>query len=188
MQKNQYKKKLKLKFFFKPILVAFGVTIFWLFLKLFKILPKTDLDQTLMTSGTISVLGIFYALVAAFVLSTVWRQFIAVEEAIKLKNKTEFVKHKDKRIPLPIKALLFFSSFLVMGSFFTLNFGHNLTGMYTMLSVSLSLALNWAVVMDLDHPFEGIWNLEIPKGWEKLEGKINHDFELVWEIEDINEI
>jgi hypothetical protein len=158
----------KLKFFIQPIIIAILLTFLWIVLNKYNLLADFKYDTDIMASGTVNVLGIFYALVAAFVLSTVWRQFVAVEESVKLRNKIEFIKHKDKRIPLPIKILLLIFSLLLLGSFFVMRYEGMLNGVYSIFAIGLGLALNWGVIMDLDDPFEGIWNIKIPNGWEKL--------------------
>jgi hypothetical protein len=160
--------------FLKPIIVALSVTVIWYFLYSFGILPQKVFDASVMSSGTTTVLGIFYALVAAFVLSTVWRQFISVEEAIKLRNKKEFIKHKDKRIPLPIKFLLVVFSLLLLGAFFVMHFESKINGIYSIFAITLGLTLNWSVIMDLDDPFSGVWNVDMPPSWRNLKGKIDH--------------
>jgi hypothetical protein len=164
----------KLKFFIQPLAVAIIITIIWYFMFTNNLFPKRDADVGVMSSGTISVLGILYALVAAFVLTTVWREFVAVQEAIKLRHKHDFFKHKDKRVPLPIKVLLLIFSLLLLGAFFIIHYNTVIIGMYSILSISIGLALNWAVIMDLDDPFEGIWNVEVPKHWHKLKNATHH--------------
>jgi hypothetical protein len=129
--------------------------------------PSFEGDTDLMTSGTITTLGIFYALAAAFILSTVWEQFLHVQDAVRMRDKHQFLKHKDKRIPLPIKVLLFLFSAMLLGAVVILPFHSVVNGIYSVFTVSLAIAINWGVIMDLDDPFEGIWNVEIPKEWKK---------------------
>jgi|GEM_PF-4058646 hypothetical protein len=166
--------KTKLRFFVKPVITAVILGLVWLFIRLvLKFIPNTRPDTEIMTTGTISVLGIFYALVAAFVISTVWRQFVQVQEAVKMDNEQAFIKHKDKRIPLPIKLLLLTFSGLLIGAFFFISFHTVVVGFYSVMAIGLGLALNWAVIMDLDDPFEGIWNVHVPEKWHKHKNSEN---------------
>ncbi|MDD5331925.1 MAG: hypothetical protein PHE43_03870 [Candidatus Nanoarchaeia archaeon] len=159
--------KHKFNFFVRPILIALVLAIGWYILKLNGFIFNHDFDTELLSSGTISSLGIFYTLVYAFVLATVWTQFLEVEEAIKIRDKKSFIRHKDKRIPIPIKLLLLVFSTLILGAFFISPFKSNIIGFYSVFAVALGLSMNWAVILELDHPFEGIWNLKIPDEWKE---------------------
>ncbi|MDD5178287.1 MAG: hypothetical protein PHT54_03345 [Candidatus Nanoarchaeia archaeon] len=165
--------KYRFNFFIRPILIAITLAGLWYLLKLNGFIFNTDFDTEILSSGTISSLGIFYTLVYAFVLATVWNQFLEVEESIKVKDKESFIRHKDKRIPLPIKLLLFVFSILILGAFFISPFKNSIIGFYSVFAVALGLSMNWSVIVELDHPFEGIWNLRIPCEWKNINDKGN---------------
>lgn len=153
----------------KPLIVAAIVSILW-FVRygLFGSNDAIKADEAVLVSGTIPILAIFYALLAAFTFATVWQQWVAVEEAVKTRNKKEFLKHKDKRMPATIKLLLSLFSVLLVAAFFIISFKSLLTGLYSIFAVTLALSIYWSVIMDLDDPFSGVWNVRLPKEWEKM--------------------
>lgn len=152
----------------RPILVAFAVALVWLGVRAVGG-PGGDLkaDEGIMSSGTIAVLGIFWTLLAAFAFATVWTQWIAVEEAVKSKDKDAFLKHKDKRIPGTLKMLVSILSLLLVGAFFLISFNSVWAGLYSISAVSFVLALYWETVLDLDDPSTGVWNVTVPEEWKE---------------------
>ncbi len=162
----------ELRILIKPLIFSVVVVLIWYFINyLFGssfFLSNLKLDEGIMASGTIAILGIFYALLTAFVFTTVWQQWVAIEESIKTKNKEEFIKHKDKRIPFTVKLLVFlFSVFLIL-AFFLISFKNIITGVFSIFVISFILFIYWQVILDLDDPFTGIWNVNVPKEWQSL--------------------
>ena len=110
---------------------------------------------------------VIYALLAAFTTANVWSQWVAVEEAVKTGDRQKFVQNKDKRIPETLKLLLLmFSVFLVVG-FFLLYFKNPLPGGFSIFAVTMAVSAVWTVIMDLDDPFTGVWNVQIPEEWRE---------------------
>jgi hypothetical protein len=82
--------------------------------------------------------------------------------------------------------LLLIFSLLLLGAFFFMHFKSLLNGVYTIFAISLGLALNWNVIMDLDDPFTGLWNVEIPNDWARFKRK-DHDANIkvdFWKMND----
>lgn len=154
----------------KPLGIALVCTALWLVLRLW-LGTYLSGDEGVMAGATIAFLAIAYALFAGFLFVTVWGQWNAVEDAVRTKNLEKFTELKDKRIPPTVKFLLVIFSALLVGAFFLLSFQHLLTGSFAIFSVSLVVSLYWAVIMDLDDPFNGIWNVEVPSDWKVSAGK-----------------
>lgn len=147
-----------------PILVASACTGLWLLLRLF-LGQYLSGDEGAMTSGTIAFFGIVYGIFATLLLVTVWNQWNAVEDAVNTKDRKEFDRMAEKRIPPTVKVLLFALSVLPVAAFFLTSFQHGPTGAFSIFGPSLIVAGVWAVIMDLDDPFEGVWNVEVPEEW-----------------------
>ena len=156
-----------MRFLIKPLVLSSVSTGLWFFLRLLGLGDLIQGDEGGMSSGTIAFVGVIYALLAAFTTANVWSQWVAVEEAVKTGNHEKFLQNKDKRIPGTLKALLLmFSIFLVVG-FFLLYFKNPLPGGFSIFAVTMAVSAVWAVIMDLDDPFTGTWNVQIPEEWEK---------------------
>lgn len=152
----------------RPLL--FSVVLAWLwngYSRYVGIDPEIKADETIMVGATIVTLGVFYALMAAFVLAAVWQQWVTVEEAVNSDDKPAFLKHARKRIPGTIKLLiLIFSTLLLGGFFFLAAFKSAWAGSFSIFAISLILSIYWAVVTDLDDPLTGVWNVSrVPKNW-----------------------
>ena len=158
-----------MKILIKPISLALVISAIWLAIRLsVGFNQNVKLDEGVMVSGTIASLAIFYALLAAFAFATAWQQWVAVEEAVKTKDQQAFLKHKDKRMPRTVKALILLFSVLLIGAFFLISFKNILNGLYSIFSITLALSIYWVVIMDLDDPFDGDWNIQVPKEWQHL--------------------
>ncbi len=123
-------------------------------------------DEGVMSSGTIAFLCMVYALLAAFVTATVWSQWVAIEEAVKMKNYEKFMQDKDRRIPNTLKFLLSMFSVFVVAAFFFLYFQNGLSGGFSIFAVTMAVLTVWTVIMDLDDPFTGVWNVKVPEDWK----------------------
>jgi hypothetical protein len=153
----------------KPFVISVIVSVLWVLIyNYIGFNSNLKLDEGIMASGTIALLGVFYALLTAFVFATVWQQWVSIEDAIKTRNKEEFIKHKDKRVPFTVKLLIVIFSFFLIVAFFLISFKNLILGVFSIFVITFILSMYWQVITDLDDPFTGIWNVEVPKEWEKL--------------------
>lgn len=157
-----------MKLFVRPLLIALIATSLWLSLR-YGVGQYLNDDEGVLVSGTIAFLAVVYALLTGLTLVTVWGQWNTVQDALHKKDREAFDTMKTKRIPGTLKALLFLFSSLLLGAFWLVSFTHAVAGGYTIFAVSIVLAVAWEVIMDLDDPFEGVWNIdpkEIPEEWK----------------------
>jgi hypothetical protein len=167
------KPKTKLRFLIVPLILAVCSTSLWYLLhhqKIIPIIPDADVDY--MSSGVISILGIFYAVASGFIISTVWRQFVYVEEAITVGSKEEFIRHKNKRIPNTIKIMFIIYSCILLFAFYITHVTTSSIGIFSIFSITYCLVLNFQIIIDLDDPFTGLWIVKVPKHWQHL---VKHD-------------
>jgi hypothetical protein len=164
-----HKPKTKLHFLIIPTILALLSTSFWYLLHHQQIIPiAPDADIDYMSSGVISVLGIFYAVASGFIIATVWKQFVFVEEAIKVGSKEEFIRHKDKRIPNTIKIMFVIYSCILLLAFYMTHVSTSTIGIFSIFSITYCLVLNYQIMIDLDDPFSGLWIVDVPKQWKHL--------------------
>ena len=157
-----------MKLLIKPLVISLVSTGLWFLLRFLGLGDFIQGDEGgAMPSGTIAFLGVIYALLAAFTTANVWSQWVAVEEAVKTGDRQKFLQNKDKRIPGTLKSLLLmFSVFLVIG-FYLLYFKNPLPGGFSIFAATMAVSAVWAVIMDLDDPFTGAWNVQIPREWRE---------------------
>ncbi len=150
----------------KPSISTFGVVLLWLLLRWLGVEWTFKEDDDLFSSGTIATLGIFYSFVAVFILNKVWGQLIDSQNAVSAKDSETFFRIQETRIPGTIKLVLLIFSFFLVGAFFLANFKSFLGGLYSVSVITFILALHWEVMIDLDDPIKGVWNVErIPEKW-----------------------
>lgn len=170
-----------MKLFIRPIVLSVLSTGIWIVLKILGLDQYIEGDEGAMASGTIAFLGIIYALLTAFTTATVWSQWLAVKKAVetykaakKAGDETamaqahqKFILNKDKRIPGTLKLiLLMFSIFAVLG-FYLLYFRNPLPGGFAIFTATMAASGLWGLIMDLDDPFTGVWNVEVPEEWKE---------------------
>ena len=160
----------RMKLLTKPLVLSLASTGLWFLLRFIGLGDFIQGDEGgAMPSGTIAFLGVIYALLAAFTTANVWSQWVVVEEAVKTGDHQKFILNKDKRMPGTLKLLLLmFSIFLVVG-FYLLYFKNPLPGGFSIFAVTMAVSAVWVVIMDLDDPFSGIWNVQVPEKWRKEE-------------------
>jgi len=156
-----------MKIFLKPLVLSVLGTGLWILLRTWGLDEYLQGDEGAIASGLVAFLAVAYALFAAFLFATVWSQWVAVEEAVRVKDRQKFDLHKDKRIPRTAKALLLLFSFFLVGAFYLLSFRHLATGGFSIFAVIMVIITYWQVILDLDDPFTGIWNVEVPKEWRE---------------------
>lgn len=128
--------------------------------------PYIQGDEGAMTSGTIAVYGMLYAIVGGFAVFEVLRQWNAVFEAYKAHDKVKYDENVDKRLPWHLKASWAATSVLLCWSFVLTHWSNGLTASFSVIGVIFVTVFWWRVAMDLDDPFTGIWNIPpIPRDW-----------------------
>jgi len=148
-----------------PFVLSFLNTGVWVGLRYLGISSLISGDEGVMVSGTNALGIVLYALLAGFITVTVWNQWEAVHDAVKSKDREKFKLYKNKRLPKPLKMLLALYSLYIAGGFHLTLYRNLLDGVYTAFGIALLLSTVWAVVMDLDDPFTGFWNVKVPKEW-----------------------
>ena len=150
----------------KPLGIAATVVLVWLSLRHFGVYnPEWKADEGVMSSGTIAVLGIMYALLAATVLGTVWSHWRECNDAAEEKDETvqrKFWRLAAKKLPATVSTMLGLFSLMLVGAFFLISYKTVATGTYSVGSIALGLALIREVISDLADPLTGVWNVENP--------------------------
>ncbi len=150
---------------FKPLVLSLVSTGLWFLIRFLGLGHFIQGDETALSGGTIAFLGVIYALLAAFTTANVWSQWVAIEEAVKTKDHQKFLQSKDKRIPGTLKLLLLMLSVFLVVGFYLLYFRNPLPGGFSIFAVTMAVSAVWVVIMDLDDPLTGIWNVEVPREW-----------------------
>jgi len=154
---------------FWPVVLS-GVNVaVWFWLRKAGISLYIAGDEGVMTSGTSALLFTIYGLLTALICVTVWNQWEAVQSAVKTVDEAKFREYKDKRLPLPLKLVMLMFSLFIVFAFHLMTYRNVLDGAYTSFVVAMALSLPWFVIMDLDNPFTGYWNVKgkIPPEWMK---------------------
>ena len=135
-------------------------------------------DEGAVASGLVAVVAVAYALYAGFIFVNVWSQWTTIEEAVKTykvatdevtkdQAHQKFILNKDKRIPKTAKILLFVFSLFLVVAVYLLYFQNSIPGGYAIFTVIMIVSTYWTVIMDLDDPFSGIWNVQVPEEWRQ---------------------
>ena len=125
-------------------------------------------DEGAMTSGTIAVFGMLWAIVGGFAVFEVLRQWNTVFEAYKTRNKVKYEENVDKRLPWHLKASWGATSIFLWLSFVLTYWKNDLTAFFAVAGVAFVMLFWWQVAMDLDDYSTGVWNIPlISKGYWK---------------------
>ena len=152
-----------MKLLIKPLVLSVVLAGLWILFRFLGLDNYIQGDEGTIASGTVAFLAVAYALFAGFLFVTVWSQWVAIEEAIRDMDLKKFNLHKDKRLPGTVKTLLLMFSILLVVAFFLLSFRHLLTGGFSIFVATLVVSTYWRVILDLDDPFTGIWNVNVPE-------------------------
>ena len=158
-----------IKFVLKSLFISAIATFAWYFFwQGIHYNHEMKSDAEIMSSGTINVLIVLYGLIYAFIINKVWTQWNELKHAIKTGDKNTFEKYCEERIPTALHFLIIFLAILIFGGLFLHPFASFINGLYSIFSTSLALVVCYEVAKDLDDPFVGIFNLDVPPDW------INH--------------
>lgn len=158
----------------RPLVLAVVVTILWLLVRQMGGVDdpaKIKADETIMTSGFITSLTVFIALLSAAVFQKTWTEWTEVRNAVKGPEKDEkaFMRYVDERIPPTVKAAMIVLYVGLLGSFFILSNASLVAGIYMIFAITFALAFYWEVIEDLDEYWNGEWNIsldDVPDEWE----------------------
>ena len=156
----------------RPLLTSFLLTILWLITRRLGSVDQLSLikaDETILTSGFITALTVFVALISAAVFQKVWSEWGDVRNSILDHDEKAFNKYADERVPTTVKAALFILFLALLGAFFILQISSVIVGIYIVSSMVFAISFYWEVIMDLDDYWTGAWNIDInlvPDEWE----------------------
>src|SRR3990167_3398276 len=94
----------------RPVLFSSLVTILWLIVRQLGSIDQPSLvkaDETILTSGFITALTVFVALLSAAIFQKVWGEWTEIRNAIFDKNEKAFSKYANERVPTTVKYALF---------------------------------------------------------------------------------
>lgn len=158
----------------RPFVFTVVAVALWLLVQQLGGLDKPELikqDETIMTSGFITALSLFIALLASGVFLKVWSEWIEVRNAIRSTKQDEeiFMRYADERLPSTVKAAIIILFVFLLGAFFILHIASVVTGIYITFGITFALTFYWEVIMDFDDYWTGEWNIDIrmvPDDWE----------------------
>lgn len=128
--------------------------------------PWIQGDEGAMTSGTIAVAGTLWAIVGGFAVFEVLRQWNAVFEAYKTRNKVKYEENIDKRLPWHLKVSWGATSIFLWLAFVLTYWQNTVPAVFTVTGVAFVIIFWWTVAMDLDDYHTGVWNIPlIPADW-----------------------
>jgi hypothetical protein len=136
--------------------------------------PLDERSAVVLLAGLFVLASVAYGIQAGKVIGVTWIQNDKSTEALRLNDLSLFESYCYRRIPGPMKILLFNLSAVLGYSIANIQLN---TAKNTMISQGLAyflLITFWMVAYEMDDPLCGVWNVRshLPEGWwEKI--KIN---------------
>lgn len=146
----------------RPLAVSLTGTIIWIFARNSGFLTALSANDEMALTALITTLGLIYWLVAASALATTWAEWSQTEDAALKGDAKRFWQLADRRIPKPLKSVLFITSLLLWLSFIFMPFNALPAGIFAIFAVALVLAMVWEVIIDLENPLDGMWKVKNP--------------------------
>jgi hypothetical protein len=120
----------------------------------------------------IPTFGILYALMAAFVVNTVWSEYKSIRMAIKCYDITTFMNLRDEDVSPLVHVMTGVFAFGVLGAFMGLPYPDAQSGLVCIGSTTFLFGLVFFVVMEIDNPLSGIWFIKnIHEEWMQIDVK-----------------
>ncbi|OGY89587.1 MAG: hypothetical protein A2677_03995 [Candidatus Komeilibacteria bacterium RIFCSPHIGHO2_01_FULL_52_14] len=152
------------RLFARPAITATLMVCVWTILRRFGVhLDKQD--EQILSNGVIPTLGVVYGIMAAHVLSTVWKEYKLVEYCVTHNDFQKFMEIRDVRIPQVIHSLLATLATTIVICFLALDYRQFAAGFISIYSITFVMILYQTVAVQLDNPFTGLWNVRVPQSW-----------------------
>lgn len=157
---------------YKPLWFAVPVTLAWYLLIYRRDIHLSEKAEGIATAAWIPLFGIFYALLATVVISTVWDEYKRMRTAVKRYDVDEFVDLRDENMSPLVHVLMGSLSIAVLGSFMALKYPDVLSGVSFIGSTAYLFGLILVVVREIDDPCTGVWFIKsIPAEWLEINVK-----------------
>lgn len=149
----------------QPLAATSLITVAWSFLWSRNIHLSGEDTETL-TVAIINTLAIFFALIYAVILSTVWENFGKISICILKEDKEAFLLYRDERIPIMMHLLLGAVSLPLIAVIGLLEWHNYWAGFVAVSAVSFAILLFWIGAAELQDPRNSPWMAErIPPEW-----------------------
>lgn len=154
------------KLLWQPLVITATVYVAWLLSAPMRLGFVADVGA--LTSGTIPILAIAYAIIAGLLLQKVILEWFELEHAARTENKPKFLEYVHRQLPTTVYMLLWIISSAPIGAFFLVSFSSLVTGSFSIIVITFVITTVNATITDLDDYFSGVWNIDIntlPKEW-----------------------
>ena len=148
---------------FLPLLFAFIIVNFWLYLR--PHLPKFDSDDNMIFMTFTALVAAIYIIPAGRSVETVWKRFEQVELAKDNEDKLMFIKTRYKRVPNVFLRIVGILSLVSLSLFFMITYHRQVAGIIMIGFWSALMAFLLLIVLELEDPISGFWKVKIEEDW-----------------------
>jgi len=128
--------------------------------------------EAIITCAWIPTLGLFYAILAGLLLSTVWDKYKTIRLAVKDYDIDTFANLRDENLSPLMYVLLCVVSSVLMTALFGMKYHDWLCGCFIISTTTYIFTLVVFIIMEIDNPFSGLWFIRrVHSGWLELNVK-----------------
>lgn len=155
-----------LKFLLQPVLVGACVTMIWYIVRITVTMdPNGRHDVEMMASGTIPGQWILYGLIATAAFNRVLSEFDSAVRAWLANDKAAFIASKGSRIHPAMYLVMNVFAVIITASYFLHAYASPINGIFTIFSAAFGFTFLHHLIVDLDDPVLGIFNVLVSKDW-----------------------